>query len=71
MPEITVNGKRVTIREHFPAREFWNLPQQWAAFDGEDFDEWARIMGKFITSWEFDGEPTDPVAWGTWTPGRR
>lgn len=70
MPEITVNGKKVTIREHFPAREFWGLTDEWTKLQPTSaYDEWARAVGATITSWEFEGDPRDPEAWGdldTW-----
>jgi hypothetical protein len=70
MPEITVNGKKVTIREHFPARDFWGMADVWANLnDKTPYDEWARAVSRTVTSWEFEGDPADIEAWGnldTW-----
>ena len=53
MPEITVNGKRVTIREHFPARDFWSLADTWSNLDEtKSYDEWAAAVSRAVTSWE-------------------
>lgn len=63
MPEITVNGKQVVIRESFPAGEFFDLPRLWAGSEELPFGEWVEVMARFIESWEFDGEPADVQSW--------
>lgn len=63
MPELTVNGKKVIIRDSFPAGEFHDLPRQWAEADDLPFAERVVILARFIESWEFGGKPDDVKAW--------
>jgi hypothetical protein len=70
MPEITVNGKKVVIREHFPAREFWGLADEWRRITDETpYEDLARAVSRIVVSWEFEGDPSAPDSWGnldTW-----
>jgi len=63
VPEITINGKQVIIRDSYPAGEFFDLPRQWAGSEDLPFEEWVAIMARFIESWGFDGDPADAEAW--------
>ena len=63
MPELQINGRKIVLRETFPAGEFYDLPKKWAEEDELDFAEWAKLMGRFIVSWEYEGSPQDPQAW--------
>lgn len=63
MPKVSVNGKAIVIRDSFPAGEFFDLPRRWSESDDLPFDEWVQVMGRFIESWEFTGDPTDVKAW--------
>ena len=66
MPEFTIAGKRVTLRERFPASEFWDMPKLISDLVGEgtDYEKHIPLLLRLIESWEFDGDPTDPEAYG-------
>lgn len=59
-----INSKAVVLRDSFPAREFWDTPTLLQKQDTLGFDEKMRLMGRFVSTWEFDGDPADPAAWG-------
>jgi hypothetical protein len=68
MPEI--NGKQVTFRSRFPARDNWDLPQKLAAISeqtqkgGLDLKMVVPVLQRMIESWEFDGDPAKADAYG-------
>ena len=63
--EVTINGKRVVLRERFPTREYDQLRQQFMAIDADTpWDKRANTLRAFVESWEFDGDPDDVEAWG-------
>lgn len=61
--EIKISGKKVVLRQSFPAGEFHDLPRAWAGADELDFTERVSVFARFIESWEFDGDPHDPASW--------
>lgn len=67
MSEITVNGRRVVLRERLPARECWPLIETLRVSQREGremtYDEEVRAMATLIESWEFEGDPHDPSAY--------
>lgn len=66
MPEITVSGRRVTLRERFPAKDFWDIPSMIAEVAGEgiDYQRHIPLLMRIIESWEFEGDPADAEAYG-------
>ncbi len=62
--EITVNGKKVTLRDKFPVREFDGVFEKFGNLTGRPWGEQAEIFRKFVTAWEFDGDPSDIESWG-------
>lgn len=71
MPDsITINGKAVTIKDRFPAKENWDLPNVLMSFarqEGEQGFDLQRIvpaLPRLIEAWEFQGDPADPDAYG-------
>ena len=68
--DITINGKRVTLRDKIPARLGWDaIVLKLEALQGKDirdmaFDDLAAIMAVAVESWELDGDPasTDSYA---------
>jgi len=67
MAEITVAGKKVTVRTSFRGREFYSLPGLFrnAAAGAEKGDCAAIVpfLTKVVTDWEFAGDPADPAAY--------
>jgi len=66
---ITINGKQVHIKSHFPARDNWDLPQVLMAFanQGSDKLDMQRVvpaLPRLIESWEFEGDPAEEDAYG-------
>ena len=62
--DITVNGKRVTLRDKIEARLGWNTIIARAdvyarGLAGLTFDNIAELGMVAIASWEFDGNPAD------------
>ena len=62
----TINGKEVIFREHFPAKDFWDLPAKIAKLarmraGQEEFDMKLAIplLTRLIESWEHEGDPAD------------
>jgi hypothetical protein len=70
MPEITIAGKRVVIREDYPARENWDLPNLLGAMAGDgtpgsmNMEKAPALLARVIESWEFDADPSDVEAYG-------
>lgn len=63
---LTINGKKIVFHEHFPAKDFWDLPAKIAKLarmraGQEDFDMKLAIplLTRLIESWEHEGDPTD------------
>lgn len=68
MPEI--NGVRVDFREHFPAREYWELPAQLLKLsrmqlmgEGVDRETTFTVLTRVIESWDHPGDPADEAAY--------
>jgi len=58
--DVTINGKRVTLRESLPARENWDLMKGFgdgAEFKDMSFDQATDIFRRFVETWEYDGDP--------------
>lgn len=63
--EVTINEKRVVLRERFPTRDFDHLRQEFLKMDMDmPWDKRAKILRSFVESWEFEGDPQDVDAWG-------
>lgn len=63
---LIINGTRVKLREHFPAKEFWELPSQILKLsrmqltEGQVDPETALIvLTQVIESWEHPGDPAE------------
>lgn len=62
--DITINGKRVTLRDKIPARLGWEIVVNKAdtlkkAWSEIEFDDLATLLTVAVESWEFDGNPAD------------
>jgi hypothetical protein len=60
--DITINGKRVTLRDKIPARLGWEkvvgkADQYQRPFTEIPFDDLAALMTVAVESWEFTGDP--------------
>ncbi len=68
MPEFTIAGKRVVVRDDYPANEFWELPNLLLAVSGEKKSMNMRaapaLLASVVVSWEFEGDPHDADAYG-------
>ena len=63
--KVTVNGKKVVLRERFPVREFDGLRKKFQQLTPDmPWKQRASIMMEFVESWEFDGDPKDDESWG-------
>lgn len=64
--EIVVNGKKVVLRERYPTREYDDLRQQFSLLkdDSTPWHKRAKLLCKFIESWEFGDDPSDLEIWG-------
>ncbi len=64
--DVSVNGKRVTLRDRLTAAEGWPLRSlvAKATRDGDlSFEEEAQAIATVVESWEFPGDPHDPAAY--------
>ena len=63
-----INGKQITFRARLPARDNWDLPELIRAMgqQGESVDmrQAVPVLARVVASWEFDGDPHDPNAYG-------
>lgn len=62
--DITINGKRVTLRDKIPARIGWEkvvgkAEQYQRKFSEIPFEDLAALMTVAVESWEFAGDPAD------------
>ncbi len=60
--DVTINGKRVTLRERLPARDNWDLMKgfgEGADLQSMSFEQATDIFRRFVESWEFEGDPAD------------
>lgn len=70
MAEFVIAGKRVKFRDKLPVKDNWDLMQKLAGLDlGEkptkmDWKAHLPIMCRVIEEWEFEGDPSDPEAYG-------
>ena len=60
--DITVNGKRVTLRDKIEARRGWNtivakVEVYSRGLAGLTFEDVAALGVVAVASWEFDGDP--------------
>jgi len=63
--DIVINGKRVTLREHFPTRQYDDLRRQFVALGNDTpWQERAKLLQRFVKEWEFEGAPDDIESWG-------
>lgn len=63
--EIIVNGTTVMLRDSYPTREYDDMRQQFSLMDEKTpWHKKARLLGRFIESWEFKGEIDDIEVWG-------
>ena len=63
--EITVAGRKVVLRERFPAGEFWDLPRMISELgaDAADYESHVQLLVRMVESWDFEGDPSDPDAY--------
>jgi hypothetical protein len=65
--DLTIAGKRVTVRESFRGREWWSLPALYRrileADRKGDYTDAIPFLCRVIESWEFDGDPAQPEAY--------
>ena len=63
--DITVNGKKVVLRDRYPMREFQHVRSMIANIPLDaPWEQRAKMLSHFVVSWEFEGKPSDPNAWG-------
>ena len=62
-----VNGHRIVMREHFPAREYHRLIDDLQKMVnpkvGMSFEEKVGIYSQFIESWDYDGPVNKIETW--------
>lgn len=67
MAEVTINGKRVVLKDALCGRDGWRVvellrkfadPKQTATYEDN-----CEIMSLVVDSWEFDGDPADPASY--------
>ena len=66
MPEITIAGKKVTVRERFPAKRFhalWKAIASNAGMGEGSYEEQVLPYVGTVTSWEFPGDPEKAESW--------
>lgn len=66
MAKYEVNGHVVTVREHYPAREFYNIVDQLRNMLTKatmSFDEKVGILSQFIEAWDYSGPVIDIHTW--------
>jgi len=61
--QITLNGKTVTYRDKFPAKQSWPLMQLFDGFKGGlagiSFEMAAGLLAAAVDTWEYEGDPHD------------
>lgn len=60
--DVTVNGKRVTLKDKLSAREGWPvvmISNKVAMEKTIAFDDEVTVMTIVVDSWEFEGDPHD------------
>jgi len=67
--EVTVNGKRVVLRDKITTRDWDGIKAKWDELSELGFDKapWQKrvaLFQSFVESWEFAGDPQDVDAWG-------
>jgi hypothetical protein len=66
MPEITIAGKKVTVRERFPAKRFhalWKAISSNAGMGELPYEEQVAPYVGTVVAWEFPGDPEKPESW--------
>lgn len=66
--QFTVNGKRVILREHLPAKEYLHIIgglDKIANLGDLPYDEQVKEIKDVVEEWEFEGDPADIESWGT------
>ena len=65
--EVTVNGKKVTLRDRLPAKQSWPLmgALQNMSNGKLEYDDAVMLLKTAIESWEFAGDPTDAASYET------
>lgn len=60
--DVTVSGKRVTLRGRLPARANWDLLTRYGQgleLQEMAFDDVVDLLRRVIEAWEFDGDPAE------------
>lgn len=68
--DLTINGKKVVLRDRLPARLGWDvivtksgvLQKSWNEIDFEDL---AALLSVAVESWEFEGDPGDAASYAS------
>lgn len=63
MPELTVNGKQVVLRDRLPAKHSWKILELLRKGSEASFDEEALLLSITVLSWEFEGDPSAPESY--------
>ena len=70
--DITINGKRVTLRDRIPARMGWEgiiVKVEQIQKEGDikniPFDDEASLLTIAVESWELDGDPAKVESYGS------
>ena len=60
--DVTINGRRVTLRGKLPAADNWDMLAQFGQTGEFDlrtmtFEQVTDLFRRFVESWEYDGDP--------------
>ena len=66
MAKYSVNGHVVTIRESYPAREYYQIVDKLRGMltrNTMSFDERVGILSQFVEAWDYPGPIADIHSW--------
>lgn len=68
MAEVTINGKRVVLKDVLRGRDGWRVIELFQEAQAkeeirETYDANRELVSLVVESWEFDGEPSDPASY--------
>jgi hypothetical protein len=66
--EITINGKRVVLRDVLAAKEAWpiiEIMRNTAAGTALRYQDEVEVLRRTVETWELPGDPADPASYDT------
>jgi hypothetical protein len=66
MAKYSVNNHSVTIRESYPAREYYQIVDKLRGMltkTSMSFDEKVGVLSQFVEAWDYPGPVTDIKTW--------